>query len=75
MIREVLLRSPVVVVKGDPRCRCGYDKGDARHDPVEECFGGIAGGLCADPSAHHAYRAASWRDRVRAYSPWQDMYL
>lgn len=68
MIARWKLRWPLVVERGIPPCRCGFDKDDGRHLPLSECepFGG-----CPDPSVHHDYRAASLRARyVKGDWPW-----
>ena len=77
-ISTIIIRTPKVIVqRGDPKCRCGNDKDDGRHLPVEECFGGgwTTQLPCPDESAHHQFRPSTWRSRFRRWDSWKDSYL
>ena len=67
-IREVVLRRPVHIDRGAPRCtECSTPADDERHTTtVAECDEFRADmGRCPEPSAHHQYRAQPWWRRIR----------
>jgi hypothetical protein len=49
-------------------CRCGYDKDDGRHLPVEECEAFV--GKCPDEKAHHAFRRRRVPARIKRETTW-----
>jgi len=74
MIREVVLRNPVVIRRGTPMCRdCGMDPDHPWHEPLRECQGGTddPSTPCPDPARHHAYRATPRLRRIRRRRPWE----
>lgn len=75
MIRQIVLRRPVHIVRGEANCMagCNAPAEDERHTTtVAECdaFRHSEGG-CPEPSAHHQYRAEPWWRRIRRERSWE----